>query len=61
MKPPLDRKGWKLFEDVEGNCIFPIQGEGKHDYIIWLVHGDRRIALQIPHDSLERPHEPNTT
>jgi hypothetical protein len=57
MKPPLDRKGWKLFEDVEGNCIFPIQGEGKHDYIIWLVQGDRRIALQIPHDSLERPHE----
>lgn len=53
MKPDVDRKGWKLFQDTQGNCLFPIQGEeGDRDFILWLEHGDSRLCLQIPRAEL---------
>jgi hypothetical protein len=56
----LDRKNWQLYEDAEGNCIFPIQGESSPDFIVWLVHGNCRVALQIPGAYLRGRYEQNT-
>lgn len=44
----LYRKGWTLFHDADGNCIFPIQGESERDCIFWLCHGEARVAFQVP-------------
>ena len=54
MSAEVDRKGWKIFQDLEGNCLFPIPGEGDRDFIVWLEHGDKKLALQIPRAELAK-------